>query len=215
MKKTSGKFILNPYVLLLCLFLGIILGEMKILQNPALQKEKFTKDEFTVCMEQVEKIFSDLQCFPVKKESNGGTYPVSYDNSWGDQRNYNGERTHEGCDLMAEVNERGRYLVCSMTDGTVKNIGWLELGGWRIGILSDQGIYYYYAHLDSYEQAFKIGDRVAAGQILGRMGDSGYGKEPGTKGNFDVHLHIGIYVTDSKGKERAVNPYWYLKQLEI
>ena len=102
-----------------------------------------------------------------------------------------------------------------MTDGTVKNIGWLEKGGWRIGILSDHGIYYYYAHLDSYEKAFEVGERVAAGQILGRMGDSGYGKEPDTKGNFDVHLHVGIYVKDFQGKERAVNPYWYVKQLEI
>ena len=91
----------------------------------------------------------------------------------------------------------------------------LEQGGWRIGIQSDLGVYYYYAHLDSYEKAFEEGERVVAGQILGRMGDSGYGKEPGTKGNFAVHLHVGIYVKDALGHERAINPYWYLKRLEI
>lgn len=174
-----------------------------------------SEDIFLYYMEMIDQMFSELQCFPVVKEGNEELYPVNYENSWGAQRTYGGERTHEGCDLMAISNERGRFKVCSMTDGTVENIGWLEQGGWRIGILSDSGIYYYYAHLDSYEKAFEIGERVAAGQILGRMGDSGYGKEPGTKGKFAVHLHVGIYLKDLDGKERAINPYWYLKRLEI
>lgn len=218
MRKNANmkKIIQNPYILLLLLFLGIISVEMRILKTMTNEIANESKeDEFSFCMDQVERIFQDLQCFPVKKESDGSGYPVSYENSWGEQRGYGKERLHEGCDLMAEKNERGRYVVCSMTDGVVTNIGWLELGGWRIGVESDNGIYYYYAHLDSYEKAFRIGEPIKAGQILGRMGDSGYGKEPGTKGKFAVHLHIGIYVTDSKGKERAVNPYWYLKQLEI
>lgn len=173
------------------------------------------EDSFASYMEQVDLVLEDLQCFPVMKEEADGIYPVSYENSWGWERSYGGKRQHEGCDLMAVSNERGRYQVCSMTDGVVENIGWLEMGGWRIGIRSDSGIYYYYAHLDSYEKAFEKGERVMAGQILGRMGDSGYGKEPGTKGNFDVHLHVGIYMKDFSGNERAVNPYWYLKHLEI
>lgn len=173
------------------------------------------KDCFTFCMEQVDAVFSELKCFPVVKEQTDGGYPVSYENSWGALRSYGGKRAHEGCDLMAKVSERGRYYVCSMTDGTVRNIGWLEKGGWRIGIESESGIYYYYAHLDSYEKAFEPGEKIVAGQLLGRMGDSGYGKRPGTKGKFDVHLHVGIYVNDSEGRERAINPYWFLKRLEI
>ena len=175
--------------------------------------ETSAEDAFDVYTEQVDRIFEDLQCFPVVKEDHG--YPVNYSNSWKTERSYGGKRLHEGCDLMAVTNERGRYSVCSMTDGIVKNIGWLEQGGWRIGIESEAGIYYYYAHLDSYEKAFEIGEPVVAGQILGRMGDSGYGKTPGTKGKFDVHLHVGIYIKDLSGKERAVNPFWFLKQLEI
>ena len=204
--------------LLLFLCLIIIVGvELNHLERPSAEtvSESSSTDEFSYYMDRVDAVFSDLQCFPVVKEEAEGIYPVSYDDSWGAERTYGGERTHEGCDLMAVSNERGKYKVCSMTDGVVKNIGWLEQGGWRIGIESDSGIYYYYAHLDSYEKAFEKGERVVAGQILGRMGDSGYGKEPGTKGNFAVHLHVGIYITDLTGKERAINPYWYLKQLEI
>ena len=201
----------------LFLILVTIVGiELRILEGNVeasvnLEEEKI--DEFTVYMELIDNLFSELQCFPVVKEKN--VYPISYENTWGAERTYGGNRTHEGCDLMASSNERGKYKVCSMTDGTVRQIGWLEQGGWRIGIESDSGVYYYYAHLDSYEKAFEEGERVVAGQILGRMGDSGYGKEPGTKGQFDVHLHVGIYIKDISGKERAINPYWYLKRLEI
>lgn len=199
---------------LLPIFLiAIIRQELTYLESA--KNCEYEKDEFGIYMEMIDAVFEDLQCFPIVKEESESAYPVSYDNTWGAERSYGGKRTHEGCDLMARSNERGRYKVCSMTDGVVKNIGWLEQGGWRIGIESESGVYYYYAHLDSYEKAFEPGEQIIAGQILGRMGDSGYGKSPGTKGNFDVHLHIGIYLKDLTGKERAINPYWYLKRLEI
>ena len=43
---------------------------------------------------------------------------------------------HEGCDIMAGNNERGYFPIVSMTDGVVERIGWLEKGGYRIGIRS-------------------------------------------------------------------------------
>ena len=45
------------------------------------------------------------------------------------------------------------------------------------------------------------------------MGDSGYGEE-GTVGQFDVHLHFGIYINDNDGNEISINPYHILKALE-
>ena len=205
------------YFLMLFLLLMVISAELWYLEKVPgnVKNEKTISDDFSYYMTKVDQVQADLQCFPVAKEGTEERYPVNYDNTWGAERTYGGERTHEGCDLMAISNERGKYKVCSMTDGIVKNIGWLEQGGWRIGIESASGIYYYYAHLDSYEKAFEVGEKIVAGQILGRMGDSGYGKEPGTKGNFDVHLHVGIYLKDMSGEERAINPYWYLKRLEI
>lgn len=201
--------------LLFLTLLWIVQMEFRWLMNNHHSESPKPMDEFEFYMTMVDQIFEELRCFPVVKEQEDGNYPISYENSWGSERNYGGKRRHEGCDLIAENNERGRYKICSMTDGVVKNIGWLEQGGWRIGIESKSGVYYYYAHLDSYEKAFEIGEEITAGQILGRMGDSGYGIKPGTKGNFDVHLHLGIYLTDVDGNERAVNPYWYLKHLEI
>lgn len=149
--------------------------------------------------------------FPVPESSVDNSLKVSYIDSWGAERTYSGKRSHEGTDIMALRNERGVYPVVSICDGTVTNIGWLEKGGYRIGVTSDSGTYYYYAHMDSYAN-LKEGDKVRAGEFLGYMGDSGYGKE-GTVGKFDVHLHMGIYFYKD-GKEISVNPYYLLKALE-
>ena len=127
------------------------------------------------------------------------------------ERTYGGRRGQAGTDLMAEKDIPGLYPVVSITDGVIKNKGWLEKGGYRIGILSPSGGYFYYAHLDSYTNV-KEGDKVQAGQILGYMGNTGYGKE-GTKGKFPVHLHLGIYIQHNQ-EEVSINPYWILKYLE-
>ena len=78
------------------------------------------------------------------------------------------ERRHEGIDIIASVNQRGIYPIVSMTDGTIQNLGWLELGGYRIGILAPGGAYFYYAHLDSYAPLTE-GQQVHAGDLLGYM----------------------------------------------
>ncbi len=157
-------------------------------------------------------LISDMKYFPVPKSLSSDKW-VNYIDSWGYERTYKGQRRHEGTDIMADVNKAGIYPVVSVCDGTVTNIGWLELGGYRIGITSDNGIYYYYAHMDSYADNIKTGDRVKAGQLLGFMGNTGYSKVEGTKGKFDVHLHFGIYYCKDN-VEFALNPYYMLKNLE-
>jgi murein DD-endopeptidase MepM/ murein hydrolase activator NlpD len=97
-----------------------------------------------------------------------------------------------------------------MTDGVVEKIGWLPLGGYRIGIRSPHGGYFYYAHLSGYEKKFQEGESIEAGDILGYMGNTGYGTE-GTKGKFPVHLHLGIYIRTPQTEELSVDPYWILR----
>lgn len=169
------------------------------------------KDNFEVLANVCSAIFEDIKFFPVAKCLNGDK-EVSYVDSWYGERNYGGNRRHEGTDIMASVNERGIYPVISMTDGIVENAGWLKLGGYRIGIRSPNGGYFYYAHLSSYSREYKAGDNIKAGEVIGYMGDSGYGEE-GTVGKFAVHLHLGIYVNDSRGNEISINPYNVLNML--
>ncbi len=159
-------------------------------------------------------VWGDLEYFPIPLPQAGSSLSTSFDNSWMFDRAYGGNRGHEGTDIMASLNERGRYPVVSMTDGVVEKVGWLKLGGYRIGVRSPGGGYFYYAHLYDYAREFEEGDEVKAGELLGFMGDSGYGEEEGTVGKFAVHLHIGIYVNDEAGQEVSVNPYWVLKWLE-
>lgn len=162
-------------------------------------------------IETTEAIWNDVKYFPVPEFTGDSDMRVSYVNTWMAERSYGGERGHEGTDIMANKNERGLYPIISMTDGIVEKMGWLEKGGYRVGIKSSSGAYFYYAHLDSYAD-LKEGDEVRAGDILGFMGDSGYGPK-GTVGQFAVHLHLGIYIYPD-GEEMSINPYWVLRYIE-
>lgn len=142
---------------------------------------------------QVETVWKELVYFPVPESSVNQKAVIRFENTWQTERHYGGKRKHEGIDLMAEPDKSGYFPVLSMTDGTIEQVGWLEKGGWRIGIRSIGGNYYYYAHFHSYIKDWKRGDPVKAGDLLGYMGDSGYGPE-GTTGQFPVHLHLGIYL---------------------
>lgn len=159
-------------------------------------------------------IFQDLEYFPIPLSTKEDTPSVTYEDSWNAPRSYGGERTHEGCDIMGSQRPRGYYPVISMSDGVVEKIGWLEQGGWRIGIRTPSGLYLYYAHLYEYSRSFQPGDLVQAGELLGFMGDSGYSAVEGTVGNFDVHLHLGMYLQTDHYREMSINPYWILRYLE-
>ena len=159
-------------------------------------------------------IRADLQIFPIPESTLHPKYTVSYEDSWMTARSFGGERGHEGTDLMLSPDRRGIFPVLSMTDGVVEKQGWLPQGGYRLGIRSDRGIYYYYAHLYDYAEGIVEGTIVVSGQLLGFAGDTGYSNIEGTVGNFPVHLHVGIYYNDTKGQETAVNPYPFLQGLE-
>ena len=169
------------------------------------------QNSWNTYLKAMESIWDDVKYFPIAESTSNPKLTVSYVNTWMGERTYGGKRGHEGCDLMANKNERGLYPILSMTDGVVEKKGWLDKGGYRIGIKAPGGAYFYYAHLDSYAD-LNEGDEVKAGDILGFMGDSGYGPE-GTVGQFAVHLHLGIYIYPND-VETSVNPYWVLRYIE-
>ena len=203
---------LTAILLLGCVIQGEMLWLFEILEAQILQ-EQTQKDGFEVYQETMEKVWGELVWFPVPKSSVNEQATTAFENTWMAERTYGGKRSHEGIDVMASVEEAGYYPVISMTDGAVEQVGWLEKGGYRIGIRSLEGNYYYYAHLDSYAKDWQAGEQVQAGEILGYMGDTGYGPE-GTTGQFPVHLHVGVYVPLGADREMAVNPYWMLRYLE-
>nr|WP_294526421.1 M23 family metallopeptidase [uncultured Blautia sp.] len=168
---------------------------------------KYKKKEYLQLRQSYQAIWADVKYFPVAGED------IYFEDTYGAVREYGGQRTHEGTDLFGPVTEPGYYPVVSVTDGVAEKIGWLPLGGYRIGIRSPHGGYFYYAHLSEYDHSFKEGELVQAGDILGYMGNTGYGPK-GTKGRFPVHLHVGIYLRTPRMQEMSVDPYYILKMLQ-
>ena len=153
-------------------------------------------------MQVFEYIYSMMDASHVFPLPRGCGY--TYEDSWGAARSFGGERNHEGIDIIV-AKGTPVYSACA---GTVTKKGWLTLGGWRIGIEDENGIYYYYAHLSSYGN-FEVGDTVRAGDILGYVGSTGYGPE-GTDNVLIPHLHFGMYENDV-----AFNPYMFLKAWKL
>lgn len=173
----------------------------------------FHKEEIEKQEAYLDSIWSDIVYFPVPDTVWDEEKKVTFGDTWMQSRTYGGDRGHEGCDIMADINERGNYPVISVSDGTIEQMGWLELGGYRIGIRSPHGAYFYYAHLSDYAEGLSVGDEIHAGELIAFMGDTGYSKTEGTAGNFDVHLHFGIYLNDENKQEFSVNSYSILQYL--
>ena len=124
-----------------------------------------------------------------------GVRPAALRDTWHAPRG-NGSRRHEGLDIFAP---RGRPVL-SATEGLVMRVGNNRLGGQVVWVLGPGGQRHYYAHLDRFG-AFRAGQRVAAGSILGYVGNTGNAR--GTP----PHLHYGIYTAAG-----AVSPYPLLMQ---
>ena len=106
---------------------------------------------------------------------------------------------HKGNDLFAE---RNTPLV-STESGMVTH-RWNRVGGLSVHIRADSGNYYYYTHLESYENEGPAGGHwLEAGTVVGYMGNSGNAI------TTPVHLHFEFH---QGGKGNYVNPYPYIRR---
>jgi murein DD-endopeptidase MepM/ murein hydrolase activator NlpD len=112
---------------------------------------------------------------------------------------------HEGNDVFAEPGTP----VLSITSGRVENVGWTFYSGWRVGIRDAGGRYWFYAHLESFAPGIAEGDGVEPGTVIGRVGNTGYGEDPGHEDEFTYHLHLGIQKPDGQW----INPHPLLRRL--
>ena len=106
---------------------------------------------------------------------------------WGAPRD-GGARRHEGIDVFAP---RGTPVVAG-APGRVSRVQETPIGGRVVWLQSDLGSLYY-AHLD--RQSVAVGARVAAGDTLGTVGNTG------NAASTPPHLHFGLY-----GRGGAVDP---------
>jgi peptidoglycan LD-endopeptidase LytH len=93
--------------------------------------------------------------------------PNSFSDTWGAPRS--GGRYHKGVDIMAA---RGTPVV-AVYDGSIYRFSTSSLGGYTIYYQDNSGNIYYYAHLDGYAAGAAAGVPMAAGELLGYVGNTG------------------------------------------
>jgi len=107
-------------------------------------------------------------------------------NDWGFPRS--GGRFHEGNDLFAS---RGTPAVATVSGEVVQTTG--KIGGNQVKLFGDDGVSYYYTHLDGFGEA----GQVDAGTVIGYVGTSG------NAAGGTPHVHFEIHP----GGGAAINPY--------
>lgn len=132
----------------------------------------------------------------------------SFSNDWGDARP--GGRSHRGTDIMATKHSP----VVAVADGFVTKIDKSPRSGYYVRITHQDGWQSWYMHLNNdtpgtddgaggLEGAVAAGLEVdmfvAAGTVIGYVGDSGNAEGAGSHTHFELH-----------NGRRAVNPYPYV-----
>ena len=120
---------------------------------------------------------------------------ATFRDSWGETRP--GGRGHTGVDMMSP---NGTPLV-AIENGIVTNPGWHYAGGIGLYVLGDSGDSWYYAHLSAYAPGIVAGTRVAAGQLIGYVGETGNAAGP--------HLHLARILPGGQ----YVDPYPVVAEL--
>lgn len=147
--------------------------------------------------------------FPLAKNTYQRLLVNSYSvtRTWSPNEN-TAPRKHEGVDIVAAKGTP----VYSAYDGEIINFGWNQYGGYRVTVRVNSTTVFYYAHLSKYAPGLGKGSKVKKGQLLGYVGNTGYGPE-GTEGKFEPHLHFGIYKTD-RSSWYSIDSFPYLKWWE-
>ena len=104
---------------------------------------------------------------------------------------------HPAIDIAADYGTPVRAAAA----GTVIFSGWKSNGGgYQIWIAHGSGLYTTYNHMSSL--AARTGERVGRGEMIGRIGTSGWATGP--------HLHFEVWRGQVWGGGRRVNPLAYL-----
>lgn len=102
--------------------------------------------------------------------------------NFGDYRS--GGRSHEGIDILATLGQE----VYAVDDGVLTNTAdaSASLSGNAWGLTTNDGTYYFYAHLSTFAPGLSLGSSVRRGDVIGFVGDTG---NPGP-GNYHLHFEI-------------------------
>ena len=119
-------------------------------------------------------------------------------------KNHRG-RTHPAIDVYAD---RGTPIVAPVSGKVIKS-GWNDLGGNTITVLGNDGIRYYFAHMDE-------ASHVAAGTQIGAGSHIGYVGNSGSASSTSPHVHLsmkkgGAYVNPKAFLDGSANADGYFE----
>ncbi len=136
---------------------------------------------------------------PVKLEQEGGEKHVYWYSSrfgWRTHPLTKKREFHQGLDIKTQSG----VPVIAAAAGSVVKVGMSGYLGETVEIDHEgEKFKTLYAHLEGYAEGLKVGEKVARGQIIGYVGNTGR--------STGAHLHYGIY---DMPKERWVNPIKYI-----
>jgi murein DD-endopeptidase MepM/ murein hydrolase activator NlpD len=94
-----------------------------------------------------------------------------------------------------------KTIIPAITAGKITQIFWSDVLGHVVEVLGEDGVYAQYCHLAAKPTSIKVGDVVALGQPIGRVG--GGRNTPSGSASTGAHLHLGM----SKQKNGHLAPY--------
>ena len=137
-----------------------------------------------------------------------GRFPVLgyvwYHNDYGAPRYEPYFHLHEGVDLFAVAGTP----VIACVDGVIRKLANGSIGGISFWLDGDDGITYYYGHLQGFAPGLTAGKRVRLGEVLGYVGATGVAVGTYPHVHFEMHPGGGLPVSP-----KAVLDVW-LNQAE-
>ena len=129
-----------------------------------------------------------------------GALVADVPDTFGDPRG--SDRVHQGIDILAP---RGTPVLAA-APGTVQRLGNSERGGLTVTILGNDGLRYFYAHLDSFADGLERGRSVSVDTVIGHVGNTGNAAATAP------HLHFEAQRPGSEGRYswQAFDPLPYL-----
>ena len=109
---------------------------------------------------------------------------------------------HNGIDIFAP---KGTPLVACVS-GKIYKVGHHNGSGGNTVSILNNGVVYYYAHLDQIANNIERGMEISKGDFIGTVGDSGNAK--GTH----PHLHFSMYDAERGYKPGNIDPWPFLEQ---
>jgi murein DD-endopeptidase MepM/ murein hydrolase activator NlpD len=128
--------------------------------------------------------------------------PSEFVDSYGAFRSDVSGNWHHGDDIFAPLGTP----VVAVASGTLNQVGWEQVGGWRLWVRDSLGNEFYYAHLSGYAPAALRSNQVTGGEVIGFVGNTGDAFTTPPHLHFEIHPRTLLPLH----YDGAVDPTTYL-----